>query len=457
MIALLQLEQAYLADHERRTRIMDAWRAYEGTLPKPLKVEPGEIDDNLVFAFGQTVVNKGVSFLFPDGISFEVDGQAKSDPDTWLAQCWEANRFRSLLLDIGINGGVCGDVFLRIKPAAKGAKFPRVIVLDPADVTVVTGEDDYREVIAYVVQWNTINRTTGKPVVRRQVIEREDADSTQWTITDYELMDGSRPVLRREPVQWPFEWAPILHCQNLPCPNSYYGYSDLEKAVVDLNKALNFTASNVNRILRFHAHPLTVATGLNGPGDLMTKVGSVLKLPNPNAKLSNLEMVSDLSSSLEHFRELKQIFHELSRIPEVATGKVEDLGQLSGLALQILYQPLLEKTRDKRVLYGELLEETGRCLLQLRQKTAQHTVKTHWPSVLPSDPKGDAETALLDQQLGVSRDTLLTRRGYDAEDEAKKRAKEAKAAKALGDSLLDQFDKGGGQDEEGDPEEDGGQ
>jgi len=469
MIDQLYLEQAYLADHERRTRIMNAWRAYENQLPKPLKVEPGTPDDNILLGFGQTVVEKGRSFLFPDGISFEVDGQAKSDADTWLKACWDSNRLMSTLLDIGTNGGVCGDVFLRLKPAKSASTFPRVVVLDPANITVVTDEDDYTEVLAYVNQWNTISHATRKPVVRRQVIERDDADSTRWTITDYEGATGGQWIVRREPTPWPYDWAPIFHCQNLPAPNSYHGYSDLESALVDLNKALNFNVSNTGRILRHHAHPKTVVTGINAPliapnspgqramasaGVKPFDIGAdgVIKLANPDAKVWNLEMQSDLASSIEFYRELKSLFHEISRIPEVATGKVSDLGQLSGLALQILYQPLLEKTRDKRILYGELLINVSVALLQLWRKSANHLVKIHWPALLPSDPKSDAETALLDQQLGASTDTLLTKRGYNPADEAAKRAKEKADAKALGAGLLDGFDKG--QDPGADPNAD---
>lgn len=449
MIAQLQLEHAHQADHERRLRIMQAWRAYEGDLPKPLKVEPGEVDDNIRLPLGQVVVNKGVSFLFPEGISFEVDGAAASEANTWLTQCWEANRLMTTLLQTGINGAVCGDVFLKIKP---GKPFPRVIVLDPADVTVHTEEDDYQQVLAYVLQWNTVSRTTGKPIVRRQVIEHESPDAPRWSVSDYE-QNGANWILLQE-TTWHYPWAPIVHCQNLPCPNAFHGYSDLEPSVLHVNNALNFVVSNTGRIIRFHAHPLTVATGV-GPGDLVTKIGQMLKLANVQATVKNLEMESDLGSSLTFARDLKSFFHEISRIPEVATGKVEDLGQLSGLALQILYQPLLEKTRDKRVLYGEMLRTLNRRLLELGGKGKDHVVKTHWPPVLPSDPKGDAETALLHSQLGVSDDTLQTRLGFDPEDEKKKKAEERKNAGAVGADLLRQFDRGRGSANPDDEPEDG--
>jgi len=452
MIQRMVQEQAENAHWERLLRLQCAWDAYEGNLPKPLKVEKGQPDDNILLAFGQVVVNKGVSFLFPEGISFEVDGQAKSDADTWLQECWDANGMMTTLLKVGINGGVCGDVFIRVKPRKP---YPRIIVLDPSNVDVILDEDDCDTVLSYVLQWNV----HGKDLVKRTTISRESDNATFWTITDEESRDGGKFVQTNTEV-WPYDWAPIFHCQNLPCPNSFWGYSDLEAAVIAINKALNFNATNTARILRFYAHPTTVFKGLSSPPQvpgarigggggnsaaatgLDMSVGGIIKLANPQADAFNLEMKSDLGSSLADYDKLKSALHEITRIPEVATGKVQDLGQLSGLALQILYQPLLEKTRDKRTLYGEMLEFLGRCLLQMNTAGAKHTVKTKWPPVLPSDRKGDVETAVLEVGLGVSKDTALTKLGYNSEDEGKKKAKETQAAEENARRMMKNFDAG---------------
>lgn len=468
MISRLILDQAYDDEHDRRVRIMDAWKAYEGNMPKPLKVKSGDPDDNLRVDLSQGVVGKGVSFLFPPGVAFEVDGQAESDADTWLAQCWEANSFLTTLLKIGINGGVTGDVFLRIYPRAP---FPRVMVLDPANVTVITDEDDCEEVLAYLVQWNV----RGKEKVKRQIIERDDAAAKTWTITDFVSEEASSWVQVGEPVTWGYEWAPIFHCQNLPAPNCYYGYSDLEAPVLELNHGLNTTLSNINRILRYHAHPKTVLSGVasppKAPGAILAAAvnpntgqngmdvapDGLIKLADPNAKMYNLEMGSDLGSSLAFYREVKDLHHEVSRVPEIANGKVDGLGQIAGVALQILYQPLIEKTRDKRTLYGEMLEKLGAALLQMWRKGSTHQVKTKWPPILPSDPKGEAETGALLEGLGVSKDTVLTGLGFDAAEEAKKKAKEQKSDAELGRQRMREFDAGREQplapeDEELDPE-----
>ena len=45
---------------------------------------------------------------------------------------------------------------------------------------------------------------------------------------------------------------------------------------------------------------------------------------------------------------------------EVSVGKVDNIGALSGVALEILYQPLMELTYVKQMTYGPLLEEVNR-------------------------------------------------------------------------------------------------
>ncbi|MCE5209844.1 MAG: hypothetical protein LLG42_16260 [Chloroflexi bacterium] len=59
--------------------------------------------------------------------------------------------------------------------------------------------------------------------------------------------------------------------------------------------------------------------------------------------------------------------------------------------------------------------------------------------MLPEDEKQKRETALVDRQLGVSDDTLLTQLGYNPDLEQKK--KQANTEQ-LADNLLNAFDKG---------------
>jgi hypothetical protein len=168
-------------------------------------------------------------------------------------------------------------------------------------------------------------------------------------------------------------------------------------------------------------------------------VDETIVLPGDNAELHNLEMQSDLTSSLAYYARLKEALHEVSRVPEVATGKLESSGALSGVALQLLYGPLVQATEAKRLTYGEMLIELNRRLLEMSGRSTEKLTALVWPEILPKNALEERQTALLDKQIGVSADTLITQQGHNADEEKAK--KESEVAE-MGEQLLTAFDRG---------------
>jgi hypothetical protein len=404
----------------RKQKIANAWRFYFGNLPQPLRVKINQPNDNVLMNYARLIVDKGASFLFGDSVAFTVGDESESPADTWLNACWQANKKEILLHRLAVNGGVCGQVFVKMIAPSVPNGFPRLVVLDPTMVSVLWDPDDFERAVEYKIEWTAINPATGKPVARRQVIT-EEADA--WRILDQESQgDRTRWETLNETL-WPFAWPPIFTCQNLPAPNSFWGLSDIEPDILNLLQSRNFVASNLARILRYHAHPKTWGSGFTAQ-DLRMSVDDIVILPGKDAKLQNLEMTSDLESSLEYLRYLDDQLLSLAHVPPIALGRVDRTGPLSGVALRILYQPMQERTEVKQRLYGELLCGLNRALLELGGLGAEQDCGVIWPEILPVDEQAEAETALLYEQLGVSRDTLMTRLGFDAQAEAAKRAEE---------------------------------
>jgi hypothetical protein len=314
--------------------------------------------------------------------------------------------------------------------------YPRLVILDPATVTPIWEPDDIEKVLRYRIQYPAVNLKTGKPIVIRQLIEQ---DGATWRITDQVSRADSTQWVTTAEATWPYPWPPIVDCQNLPNPNEYWGISDLEEDVLQLNGAINFVLSNLARIVRFHAHPKTWGKGFTAQ-QLSIAVDETIVLPSPDAELRNLEMLNDLSSSIALYERLQEALHEISRIPEVATGKLDRIGQLSGVALAILYQPLLEKTESKRRTYGDMLVELNRRLLALGGHGEDNRTVLHWPELLPRDPLQERQAALLDQQLGVSADTILQRLGFDPDLE---REKSEEAADVSASTSARAYNRGG--------------
>ncbi|HEY1011142.1 MAG TPA: phage portal protein [Herpetosiphonaceae bacterium] len=453
------IHQLYAADYmERLQQQQRAWLAYNGESPKPLKVRTGQPDDNVQVNYARTIVNTGVSFLFGDNITFSLAqpagaAAAAGEPREiqWLNQVWAANRKMTLLHKFGINGGVTGHGFLKIAPPAAGARqpFPRLINLDPATVNVIWNPDDVDLVDVYVIEYTAMQYERSQrrlmPVNRRQLIER---DGSRWVIIDQTARLGGDYQDTQAPVYWPYEWAPIIDCQNLPAANAYYGEPDIPKDILELSRSVDFVLSNTGRIIRFHAHPKTIGKGFKA-ADIDVGVDGLLCLPNAAADLKNLEMASDLGSSIVFFEKLKEAIYTASATPEVATGKVEDLGQISGVALQVLFRPLILKTMTKRLLTGDMLVELNRRLLEMGGFANRETT-VGWSQMLPINALEERNVLLIDQQLGASKDSTLDKAGYDPAVEKQKRKEEAKEGRELGNQMLGAFNKG--QNPDADPD-----
>lgn len=426
-----------MTEQDRLEKFRRNWEIYYGKGPKPLKVVAGQADDNLRMNFGRMFIDKGVAFLFGKDVGFELAEGETTPEEDYLDQVWQANRKMSLLQKLATSGAVCGTAFVKIlwKPGMD----PRLIICDPETVSVTLAEDDIDKVVSYRIRYPSVDPNTKKPIVIQQLIE---PDGLGWLITDQRGDAGGGSMQTVNEQKWPYAFSPIVHCQNIIAPHEFWGMSDIEDDLVEAIDKENFTVSNILKILRYHAHPKTWARGVRAE-QLHVNPDNLIVLPGETATIQNLEMQSDLASSIAMHKELRQFIHELARVPEVATGKVESVGQLSGVALEILYQPLIEKTEAKRVTYGEMIVELNRRLLALGGFGDENITQLHWQDLLPKDAGVQAQAALSLKQLGVSGDTLVQQFGYDPDLEREKRAKESD----LGQALLQAFDRGEAQAE----------
>jgi hypothetical protein len=435
-----QMRDQIVADEQNRLQqYRRAWEAYYGQHKKPLRIKKNQPDDNVIVNYIRLAVDVKTAFLVGEPgkeINFDTDDQEgeTSPQETWLGQCWRKNRKLTTLHKIALNGSVCGNSYVKVMRPPNGWQYPRLISLDPAIVKPTWNPDDIDEVLEWRIRY-TATSSGGQVVYKQQLIQ---PSGNVWEILDQERLPQASEwqTVRRE--MHPFTWAPIFHCQNLPDPNVFWGLSDIEPDVVNLNNALNFILSNINRILRFHAHPKTWGRGFREE-QLKVAVDETIVLESPDAHLENLEMLSDLSSSITFYQEVRRALREVVNVPEVAFGGIEDPSRVSSLALKLLYGPLLMLTGRKRVTYGEMLSELNSGLLEMGGFGSGIEVSNKWPFVLPEDPKSEAETLLLDQQLGLSKETALKKRGYDAADEAVRRQDEGEN---LGAQLLRAFERG---------------
>lgn len=413
---------AVLDGRERLHRIKRAYDAYYYGGPDTLKVRRGEVDDNIKINYARLIVDAGVANLFGGHLQVQATADAAESVQQVIDAMLDYNGGGLLWQRIGTSGAIGGTMFYRLMPQEDTV---RVVVLDPSTVEIEWADDDHETVRGYVVTY--VPNAGFEAKVRRLLVQPMD---NEWHLYEQEAVeDGEWVTIDEE--HWPYPFPPIGHCQNLPSPHEAYGISDLEDDVLDLCDGINRAASNINRIVRLYAHPRTVGKMIGDALNMNANPGAVIRLEHPDAALYNLEMNSDLSSSISMYQRLVAALHETTRIPEIATGKLDSAGSLSSLALRILYAPLLQKTESKRRTYGRAIEQMMERALALMG--IEDTVELVWPDLLPADPEAVRRVALLDAQVGVSKQTILTTLGYDAEVEAEN----ARAEAAMQQSAFD--------------------
>lgn len=398
----------------RKTDIERNKRYYAGDQKRPLIVKAGQADDNVIINLAQRVVDQSVSMLAGEAPEFALANEnGQSDLDDW----WEENDKDDFLHGVAVTGGVAGHVFIKLLRESDGAL--RLVNLHPELISVFWLPDDIRKVVCYKIEW-----TKGK-VTHREDIYRQDEKN--WVIQPYTKTDGAS-WMSGAPVLWQFAFAPIVDWQNLPNQDGYYGQTDLLN--IGINDAVNFVASNINRILKYHAHPRTIGIGLEKDQIKETAVDGFWSISNPDAKISNLEMQSDLASSMAFLEYLQGSFYSQHRAVDLASMK-DRIGQLTNFGLRMLFKDALDKTRVKQTLYGEGLEylcERAGEILGFDFSEVQIT----WADPLPFNDREEIEG--LEKELGlgiVSKQTAAEMRGRDWEME-KERMQAEKASDQLG-------------------------
>ena len=420
------------ADKKRQKRIADAWKAYNGELDKPLQKMPGQPDDNVLSNRMQAVVDRGVDFLFGKELEMSVEDGAPPDAQLFLNGIWGKKEKRVPLLQrLAMNGAMAGQAFLRIVPSDDTY---RLVAINPATVFVRTSPHDCDTVLLYCIEYSTTQGLNGhdEEVYYHEEIQRIDPDDdgddgdpfadtdATWQICHWtRIGDRGKWQMVGDPISWPYNFPPIFSCQNLPMPNDFWGKPDITSDLIAMNESLNLVQSNINRIEKMYGQPILYAVG-TGESVIDIVPGKIIGLPLVESKIVSVPITSDVVTALDFAANLRSDIDEQSSVPGVATGRIADLpkGAISGIAIELLFMPLLKKTDKKRCLYGDMLIDVCVALLVLGKMDKHITINLAWQYPLPNDDLPAVQAALAKKELNISNATLQRELGYDPVEEA---------------------------------------
>lgn len=405
---------------ERLKRMKRAWNFYEGYHWEEM---PEQDTPELTINYCRTFVNKFVAFEL--GKSFTMSTHKSMEkaiitPDgrtsfEYLEDVWEDNDQYRLTTDLGQMKSVTGEAWLQVryfKPEELRDPYNEYpqgrvrIMLIPSSVVFPEFDPHDRDrltrvTIMYsyekIVRTGILGRSTKKQVLYKQI----------WTDDECVVIDDGK----QETFPNKYGIIPFVLIKNLTIAGRNEGFSDLDD-IIPLNVELNLKESNVSEIIDYHAAPITIVYG--------AKVGNLEKGANKmwgglakDARVENLELKGDLGASQSHIANLKLQMCEVGGVPETVLGGAQAISNTSGVALQYINLPLIEKTRVKRMNTENGLEEVNKLVLLISllegliTKPADVTNRDFYynecsiPDTLPKDMLLELQQIQQEMKMGI--------------------------------------------------------
>jgi hypothetical protein len=438
------------ADTERQTRIkaIDSWWDWrEGRHPQTLKTYPGQRDDNVTVNLVGQMIDEVADFVGMPSVAVAGDA-GDNNVSSALDAVRDESAFEELTGDLVESALTTGHVFVRLVEPENDEPLsaenpPTMALLDPRHVTVFWDMERFgskKRALWYQLTWAAGKYQKRQDIVPADLLPTEgegfavlswlgDLPTEGWAIIEW-VKDTSVKDAQWKPTAmdlWPWEFAPIVDGKALRKPHSYYGRSFVD-GVDHLNDALNFTMSNIGKILRYHAHPKTVIVNatLEEPTTGADELIEIRGTGDAPAQVYNVEMNSDLASSLEYQRRLRAATFAAGRVVDPLSVH-DKVGQLTNFGLRTLYKSMLDLCDAVQGRLGAVFEEAMRRALAMMDFEA--SVLATWDDPLPLNRNEELQAAQVEHGLGlVSRETLAGDLGRDWETEEQRIVDESAAA-----------------------------
>jgi hypothetical protein len=387
------------ADRERFAAYETALAFYEG---RQWSGRPASGEIRLTFNYARSLLRKVAAYVFPAPATFTVPGNGDDETanraEKLLAAAIADNDLGRLDVDLCVESSVLGDAAMKVTWDAMERK-PVVAAVHPASLTARWAHDNPRKLarVAQLYQmtgaalaelfWSaadprSVDADRAYPVIETWTKER-------WTV------DVAGQRVRDEPN--PYGWIPYVIAPNNQRPHGFWGESDLID-LVDVCRQLNSRMSVLAKVLELSGAPIAVIENVEESEAIRVGPGAKWELPaGARAYLLDLLSGGGIGLHISYIDLLYRTLHDLSETPRTAFG---DAGRtLSGAALEVEIQPLVQKVHRKRRLWESVFRERNARLLDLIERFGGEEIGglrrtvTVWPSVLPSDTESAVRNA----------------------------------------------------------------
>ena len=383
-------------------RIKEAWNFYEGYHWEGI--------DNLdtpqvTYNYCRPFVNKFVSFEFGKGFTIkppvEIEGvgvtvndpklEMNLDKDSdgvvekeeitnklevkektlsdFLNQVWDDNNRETLITELGQTKSITGESWVKVQfEDAEDLNDPfeeypdgriRLSIM-PTQFVFPRFNDHDKEKLESLLIMYPIRTVRETGLLFKRNTETTVVYKEFWTKDEIIVFEGKNEVDR---MTNPYGFIPFVQIKNFPIAGRTRGVGDLED-IIPLNVELNTKKSDMSEVIDYHSAPITLVYG--------AKIGNLEKGANKvwgglpkDAKVENLGLNGDLIASGNYTSEVKTSMCEIAGIPETVLGGSSAISNTSGVALQYINLPLIERTRIKRNCSITGLQRVNKMILYL--------------------------------------------------------------------------------------------
>lgn len=404
----------------------------------------------LVFNYAKIAVDKLTSYL-TQGLNFACDPLSEAEPDKQIAQeaerliyrVYQENNLQELDYETEIDAAILGDGCYKVTWDAVEKRI-RVTSPDVHGIYAWYLGDDlsrlWRVASRYQLSQDEIAMLYKRSTSRKTAILTE-----VWTQKQFTLY-LENDAIENKPN--PYGFIPFIIFPNLRKPKSFWGYSDIP-ALKEAQRELNRALTQLSRILEVSGNPIAVLEGVESSEDIRVQPGAVWNLPQESkAYLLDLLQGGGIRLHIDYIDMVYRCLHDISESPRAAYGGIER--ELSGVALEVELQSLLQKVRRKRTIRTATYAIRNQMILKLHQQfnrqdltRVQHRII--WGQVLPQDKAGEAQNEQVLVQSGIhSRRTAMDELGIrDPQAEFEKWIEERKRILAMNQQFRARSIRGG--------------
>ena len=363
----------------------------------------------LVFNYVRIAIDKLTSYLM-EGLNFacepaEATDKAKEQAraaEQVIYQVYEQNNLQELDYETEVDAAILGDGCYKVTWDAVEKRI-RVTSPDVSGLYAWWLGDDLSKV------WRVASRYTLTQDELDQLYPHHASRITKKAVTITELWTAKQFTLYMdnetlEDKPNPYGFIPFVIFPNLRQPKHFWGTSDipqLKQSQRELNRAL----SQLSRILEVSGNPIAVLEGVTSAEEIKVAPGQVWTIPeDAKAYLLDLLAGGGIRLHVDYIDMIYRCLHDISESPRAAYGGIER--ELSGVALEVELQSLLQKVRRKRTIRTAAYSRRSQMILALHKQFAKQdltnvSIRIIWGTVLPQDKARLAQNEQLFVQSGV--------------------------------------------------------